>query len=309
MKAHLLVGIVLSFGLLSCGGGGESTVTPPEPPVNPPTNPKKIEIALSVTQQTVKGVRATDTGFESNDRVGLFVVNAQGNMSGTLSTTGNHVDNRPFTYSSRGWTPDVPVYWKDETTKADFYAYYPYTASADVTAYPFQVKADQSALTAYKASDFLWGRTMLVSPTAADVNITVKHILSSALIYVTPGDGFTTQTLAQATVSVKLQNVKTASTVNLSTGVPTLTGDVSTVTPYKDGDCYKALLPPQTVADGTALVVVTVDGRDYTLKTGCEFKTNTKHTLTVKVSKTSNGVNVGIGAWETDDEDHGGTAE
>lgn len=302
-----LSGIVGLIGLCSCGGGNDSIL--PDTPVTPSVDKEKIEIALSVTSQSIKEAKAIDEGFETNDAVGLFVVNAQGNSSGTLASSGNQVDNMRFTYTSSGWTPDSPVYWKDETTKADFYCYYPYTSSANVAEYPFQVKADQSTEANYKASDFLWGQTLLVSPTEADVNITVNHRMSNVLVYVTPGDGFSATTLAAASVSVQLQNVKTASAINLSTGTPTATGDVSAVVPYWDGACYKALLPPQTIADGTELVVITVDGKAYTLKTGCELKANTRHTLTVKVAKTGTGVNVGIGGWETDSNDYGGIAE
>ena len=60
---------------------------------------------------------------------------------------------------AEGRNPDTPVYWKDETTPADFYCYYPYMQTvSDVTAVPFSVKADQSTLENYKASELLWGK-------------------------------------------------------------------------------------------------------------------------------------------------------
>lgn len=312
MKAFYLSLFSSAVLLCSCSGSGGSN-DEPVIPEKPSTPSEKVAISLSVTQQSAqsasKASRATDTAFETNDAVGIYVVNYVSSAAGTLATTGNHVDNMKFTYASGAWTPASTIYWKDESTKADFYCYYPYATPSSVTAYPFSVKADQSAEANYKASDLLWGRTLGVTPTASDVNITVKHLMSNALVYVTPGDGFTAETLAAANVSVKLQHVKTSATYNLATGETTLTGDAGELVPYKEGDCYRTLLPAQNIASGTALVVVNADGKDYTLKTGCDFKSNTKHKITVKVSKTSNGVNVGIGAWETDDTDYGGIAE
>ena len=102
--------------------------------------------------------------------------------------------------------------------------------------------------------------------------------------------------------------VKTAATINLATGAATATGNATEVTPYLENGQYRALIVPQTTAEG-ALVVVTVDGVDYTLTRAMTFKANKQHKFTVTLNKVSNGVNVGIGGWETDEEDYGGSAE
>ena len=110
-------------------------------------------------------------------------------------------------------------------------------------------------------------------------------------------------------MKVNVRNVKTASTVNLSTGVVTATGSAAQMTPYKDNGFYRAVVVPQTVADGSELIVVTVDGTEYSLSRGMTFKPGKRHKFTVKVNKTGSGVNVGIGGWEEDEEDYGGSAE
>ena len=160
----------------------------------------------------------------------------------------------------------------------------------------------------YKASEFLWGKTAGVTPTEEAVNITTNHTFSNALIILKPGDGFTEATLAAATKSVKICGVKTNASINLTTGVATATGNTTEVTPYLDNGQYRALIVPQTTAEG-ALVVITVDGVDYTLSRAMTFKANKQHKFTVTLNKVSNGVNVGIGSWETDEEDYGGDAE
>ena len=264
----------------------------------PQPEEQKIPISISTTL-----TRATDSAFEAGDKVGIFVVNEPN----TLATSGNHVDNMGFTYSSK-WTPDTPIYWLDQTTKPDFYCYYPYAEGVSTTAHTFATKADQSSLVNYKASEFLWGKTSGIAPTEEAVNITTNHTFSNALVILKPGDGFTEATLAAATKSVKICGIKTNATINLTTGVATANGNATEVTPYLENGQYRALIVPQTTAEG-ALIVVTVDGVDYTLSRSMTFKANKQHKFTVTLNKVSNGVNVGIGGWETDEEDYGGSAE
>ena len=276
--------------MVSCSENLENVPTTPE------TDRRPINISTTLT-------RATDSVYEAGDKVGIFVVNEPN----TLVASGNHVDNMGFTYSTT-WTPDTPIYWLDKSTKADFYCYYPYAENVSTTAHTFATKANQSQLADYKASEFLWGKTAGIAPTEEAVNITTNHTFSNMVVILKPGDGFTDATLAAATKSVKICGVKTNATINLSTGVATATGNATEVTPYLDGTQYRALIVPQTTAEG-ALVVVTVDGVDYTLSRAMTFKANKQHKFTVTLNKVSNGVNVGIGGWESDEEDYGGDAE
>ena len=113
----------------------------------------KLPISISLN---VEPSRANDTAFESGDQLGLYVVNHTNVGAGTLANYNNHIDNMRFTLSS-DWTPDESIYWLDHSTKADFYAYYPYGEVSNVKAYEFSVKNDQSNEANYWASDFLWG--------------------------------------------------------------------------------------------------------------------------------------------------------
>lgn len=276
--------------MVSCSENVENVPTTPEADLLP------INISTTLT-------RATDSAFEVGDKVGIFVVNEPNE----LAASGNHVDNMGFTYSTK-WTPDTEIYWLDKSTKADFYCYYPYAEAANTTAHTFATKADQSSLANYKASEFLWGKTTGVAPTEEAVGITVNHTLSNMIVILKPGDGFTEESLAAATKSVKICGVKTGATIDLSTGVATANGNATEVVPYLEGSQYRALVVPQTTAEG-ALVVVTVNDTDYILSRAMTFKAGKQHKFTVTLNKSSNGVNIGIGGWTEDEEDYGGDAE
>lgn len=249
-----------------------------------------------------------ETTFENGDQVGLFVVNY--NADGTaavLKPLGNHVDNMLFTYHS-AWIPSKPVYWKDENTKADFYLYYPYCNTVNsVSAMPFNINTNQSTVAAYKTSDLLIGSTRHVAPTTTAVNIVAKHVMSQVEIVLKAGGGFTESSLSASKVSVSLNGLKASALVDIAAAAVKATGSVTTITPYKDGSVYRAIVVPQEVAQ-TNLITVNVDGRDYNLSKSFTFVSGKCHTFTVTLDKTSSGVNVIIGAWENDGVDNGGTA-
>ena len=291
------IAVLSAFTLSSCGGASDS----PEPA---PTTPgeKKMEIRISPSM-----TRATDFGFENGDRVGLYVVNYSGSTPGSLTTTGNHIDNMRFTYNGT-WTPDSPATWTDSKTHADFYLYYPYSDVLSVEAYPFSVKTDQSTEEAYKASDLMTGKTLNVTPSEESIAIPVSHVMSRIQIYLEAGNGFTAESLAKSDISVRINGVKCSSTVNIATGEVTPAGEATTLTPLSTDNYYKALIVPQTVGQGS-LITVTVDGRDYNLHKGFTFESAKSHKFTITLSKTSAEVNVTINPWIEDDNDNGGTAE
>ncbi len=271
---------------------------------------EKIPINISVGQQT----RANDTTYENGDEVGIYVVNYEGSTAGSLEEEGNQVDNMRFEYNGGAWTPDASIYWKDKSTSADFYAYYPYNASANVSAHSFSVQADQSTEDAFWASDFLWGKTTKVSPTKNAVPIETNHSLSRILVDIKPGNGFTAESWVAATKSVKICDVKTSATIDLSTGIATATGNNGEIIPLaaaKTGTTlsYKAMMIPQVVADNSKLIVVTVDGVDYVYRKGFTFKANTQHKFTITVNKSGSSVDVTIGEWTTEETPDVGTAE
>lgn len=274
-----------------------------------PQEPAQIPISLSCGITPIV-TRATDTGFETNDRIGLYVVNYNGDTPGTLLSGGNHVDNMQFTYNGT-WTPSTTIYWKDENTPADFYCYYPYGSDpADISALPFEVMADQSTEANYKASDFMWGKAANVSPTEQAVQIKLNHLFSCAVVKVAAGNGFTEDELAASDIQVKLNHAMRKAAINLNDGSLSPQGETGSVTLLRGANNeFKALVIPQDIASATDFITVTIDGEDFNMEKGFSFVSGHRHTFTVTVRKTSNGINVDIGAWVDDGTDNGGIAE
>lgn len=287
-RTLLLVTAALSIGVLSC----KKTPAPtPEP-----AKPLPINISIPLT-------RVTDSAYESGDVVGLFVVNG----GSTLSASGNHVDNEAFTFDGSTWKAGNDLYWKDGSTPASFYCYYPRIGNvSDISAIPFSVSTDQSAPSGYRASELLWGSRQNVAPTSDVVEITSTHRMSNLLVYITPGNGYSAETLALQDIEITLNNLKVNATLNAANGEVTATGTPADITPYLEADHFRALVPPQSLQDQT-LISLKVGDYSFSLKETITLKSNTRHTVTLTVNKVSEGINIGIGDWETDDQDYGGT--
>lgn len=302
---------VVNIFLLACSSGAENGVddepTPPQP--EKPTVRIPIGISTSIT-------RVTETAFESGDQIGLYVVNRNDDGSqNDLKPSGNYVDNMRYTYSYNTWTPDETVYWKDDKTCADFYLYYPYQA-AHVNENPmvFKVEADQSKVNSYKNSDVIVGSTMNVAPSQTTVYIASKHVMSQVIIALKPGEGFTDASLAASDIKVTLNIPAVSANIDLATGKvePIMNSDsesltMTPMTPYKDGNVYRAIVVPQQVAQ-TNLIKVNVGGSDFLFSKDFNFESGKSYTFNVTISKESSGLNATITGWDSDGVDYGGTA-
>lgn len=254
------------FLLASCGKDDIGT----DGPKPGPTEIITFEIGLSAGAD-FKSV------FEDGDQIGVFAVKHGQTLSATA--TGNHIHNVKLTYSSAGdgtWTPAESLWFPAENTMLDFYAYYPYDADAtDPTDIAFQVKTDQSGTTSansadksnYNLSDFLtaksdnsgsgWGE-------GSTVLLTFSHAL--AMVEVTVDDCVGAFHFNDE-VTVKLRGVKPGAALDLSAADGTTPGSgVSLATtgneatditmhriPDMDGYVYRALVPAQTLDEGTSI--------------------------------------------------------
>ena len=265
---------VVNIFLLACSTGAENGVddepTPPQP--EKPTVRIPIGISTYIT-------RVTETAYESGDRIGLYVVNRNDDGShNELKPSGNYVDNMRYTYSYNTWTPDETVYWKDDKTCADFYLYYPYQAGhVNENPMVFKVEADQSDVNSYKKSDVIVGSTLNVAPSQTTVHIASKHVMSRVVIALKPGEGFTDASPAASDVKVTLNVPAVSANIDLATGKvePIMNHDgesltMTPMTPYKDGNVYRAIVVPQQVAQ-TNLIKVNVDGRDFLFSKAFNF--------------------------------------
>ena len=275
--------------------------------------------------------RATESGFEGGDQIGLYAVNYSENntVAGTLVASGNQADNAKYTYNAEAlrWTTVRPVYYKDANTHADLYVYYPYQRNiGDVEAYTFEVAKDQTTaksdgiLGGYEASDLLWCKVTDVTPSENKVQVHMQHRMAGAQVLLVEGTGFDVNEFASVSKSVILLNTTRKATVNFQTGTVTKVGspqaDGIVMCPQQDGS-YRAVVVPQTIAD-VYLFAITIDGQTYRYRQGSNPIAYTAGHITgfaVTINKISPSgeytfdvVATGITAWTEDARDHAGEA-
>ena len=283
-------------------------------------------IQLSGEIEQVATTRVNDSGFCDGDEIGVYIVDYQGTTPGTLQNSGNRGNNVKHTYdeANNRWNSAYDVYWKDEHTPIDVYGYYPFGSPEDVNAYAFEVQKDQSTaatsagMGGYEASDFLWGKAGNIAPTDRVIMLPMRHRMSSPRITLVEGEGFADNEWAGLEKQVLIRNTKRNALINLADGTVTATGDVSETgtIPYKKDDAFRAIVVPQTIAAGTVLFSITVDGTAYSFskEEAFTYESGRMHNFSIRVDKkepageyTFTLIGESITPWENDDVSHDAT--
>lgn len=217
--------------------------------------------------------RVNDEGFADGDRMGVYVVDYEGDQPGTLRVNGNRANNVQHTLDAATgtWTPASPIYWKDKHTHVDIYSYYPMGHPQSIDLYPFNVQADQSqeaseaGMGSYEASDFLWGKSADMAPTTSSIHMAMHHRMACARVTLVMGEGFNAEGWAGMEKSLQLTNLVRKSTIDLATGIVTPRGEPekTATTPLHTGNEWRAIVVPQTVKAGTSMMDITLDRRPY----------------------------------------------
>lgn len=285
-----------------------------------------MNLQAEINQQYV--TRVNDNGFADGDHIGVFVTNYSNGEAPALALTGNHADNVRFTYdhASGTWTGATQLYWKDKVTPIDAYGYYPFDEElSSVTAYPFTVQRNQrdqvegETMYGYEASDFLWAKTEGVVPTAAAVTLRHKHIMAGIQVNLVEGVGFLEGEWAEAEKQVLVESSRLGATISLQSGTVTVDASsaVNTIIPQGSGDGYRAIVVPQTIAAGSTLFSITIDGQThkFTRSSAMVYHPFKLHKFTIEVNYSLptgdyqlNLLDEAVVAWENDAESHNGAA-
>lgn len=267
--------------------------------------------------------RVNDEGFADGDRMGVYVVDYEGDQPGTLRVNGNRANNVQHTLDAATgtWSPASPIYWKDKHTHVDIYSYYPMGHPQSIDLYPFDVQADQSqeasetGMGSYEASDFLWGKSADMAPTTSSIHMAMHHRMACARVTLVMGEGFNAEEWAGMEKSLQLTNLVRKSTIDLATGIVTPRGEAekTATTPLHTGNEWRAIVVPQTVKAGTSMMDITLDGRPYRFarQEDFTFQPGRMSNFTIKVDRkiptgslTLTLLGESITPWENDPTSH-----
>lgn len=298
----LILVILYALCILICGCSGDESLIGED----------DYAMSFSVVypgQQETKSVRATDTGFESSDVIGLYVTDA----TLPLQVSGNEINNEAMTYDGTVWKPSTTVYWNDDMSY-NVYAYYPYiTSPSSVDDCDFSVQTNQSTtrsadgLGGYEASDFLWALREGLTASKEPVQLTFKHRMSRLKILLIKGDDYEGELPSEDEIAVYVHNTVTDATIDMASGIVTKDpyGAGQTIQAKAlGGYAYAAIVVPQRVDYNLPLVEVVMKGVSYLVESRFQFKMGMQHTIALTISQNPEKVKIEIGGeiedWDDD---------
>ncbi len=249
--------------------------------------------------------RATETAFESGDKIGLYATEYNGDVASPLQISGNWANNVATTYNGTTWIPAKKIFWSEN--KMDVYGYYPYMTPTSIDEHLWSVQLDQStpetedALSGYEASDFLWGKATGVSQTDGDVQLEFKHICAKMVIKLVRGEKFTYD--FPKDTKVFLHSTVPTATINLEKGV--MSKDIYG-TRHKirarqvSVDTYEVILIPQSITERMPFIEVEMSGVSYMTEDMFSYRPGVQYSVAITLNSSPEQIEVEIGGEITD---------
>mgnify|MGYP002512371366 FL=1 len=248
---------ILSFTALLCSCSPAEVLLPEEPQAEQPV---ALELSMSTAELT-KGL-IKDTRLPDGSSVGITIKDDYGVYTGELFTNVKYTAQQES--GNQVWSSDSPVMLSSETGTA--YAYYPYAeACTDITA--ISIRANSTVQT-----DFMWGIPVSVSKDNRKATLVMKHALAAVRITYVRGTYSGTGNVSK--VSFGGNCIAVAGTLDATDGsISNLAGKGTMLTPPQITTTLSSTLQEFELiviptGEKQGKIVITIDGKDYTLEFG-----------------------------------------
>ena len=244
--------------------------------------------------------RATETAFESGDKIGIYATEYNGDVASPLQISGNWANNVATTYDGAIWTPAKKIFWSEN--RMDVYGYYPYMTPTSIDEHLWSVQLDQSApetadaLSGYEASDFLWGKATGVSQTDGDVQLEFKHRCSKLVVKLVKGKDYSGVLPTESELYIH-STVPTA-TIDFVNGAVTkyIYGEMETIKAKRvDDGTFEAIIIPQRMETRRPFLEYIANGVSYLYEGTFIFKAGKLHTLELTINSNPDQVEIEVG--------------
>lgn len=297
------IGILLAALAVSTScGNDEAELDVPGQPDEPNVEEKmQMDVLLAAESAVVS------TGVD----VGMYMQHYVDGRMVNLYAANNYVNNVRMKYDTDGWKSAEPIYWYDENSLSDIYAYAPYQSNVkDCRNMAVGVPTDQTSTAQLAAADLLWGRKLALNPTTSQIGVSLNHRFSQVNVSIAPEADFAEGELKATDLKVFINNVRCEGTLDLQTGTVALAGEPQTICARNNGDLsFTAIVMPQSLG---FVNLIRVEWGDvvYVLQRSIAFEAHRSYDLTVSINKKeATGLNIGISGWDIDDQDYGGVVE
>lgn len=259
MKKTLLFGFALGLILSGCNKDEDLN--------NAGTN------GVSFTSYMI-GSRATDTAWEPNDEIGVYMQNAgsEGYANVNVKYANSEADCNQFTSTS-------PItYPEGGTGTVNFMAVYPYNGDIADGNYTFTL-ADGDL----SENDIMYAPAPSIASGVTNVDLTFQHKLSKIILQLKDEQN---KAVTGATVSIDNQCVHGA--LNVADGTVSVAGDATytSVLTFAEGENgqYEVIVIPDEGREGRSIVITTTEGNTYRCPIGSiAFGNSQKYTFPVSL--------------------------
>ena len=249
--------------------------------------------------------RATETAFESGDKIGLYATEYSGDVASPLQISGNWANNVAVAYNGAVWTPAKKIVWSEN--KMDVYGYYPYMTPTSIDEHLWSVQLDQSthetadALSGYEASDFLWAKATGVAQADGDVQLEFKHRCSKLVVKLVKGADYSGILPTESELYIH-SSVPTA-TIDFVNGAVTkyVYGEMETIKARRvDDGTFEAIIIPQRMETRRPFLEYIANGVSYLYEGTFIFKAGKLHTLELTINSNPDQIEIEVGGNITD---------
>ena len=288
MKKTLLFGFALGMILSGCNKDEDLN--------NAGTN------GVSFTSYMI-GSRATDTAWEPNDEIGVYMQNAgsEGYAKVNVKYANSESDCNKFTSTS-------PItYPEGGTGTVSFMAVYPYNGDIADGNYTFTL-ADGDL----SKNDIMHASAPSIDSGVTNVNLTFQHKLSKIILQLKDE-----QNKAVTGATVRIDNQCVSGVLNVADGTVSVASDATytSVLTFAEGENgqYEVIVIPDEGREGRSIVITTKEGNTYRCPIGSiAFGNSQKYTFPVSLqAPASSGgetiINLEMGSLNIDDWNDGKT--
>ncbi len=232
-----------------------------------------LEIKFTAQVGTFQ-VKATDTGLELGDQVGLF--------AGSPVSA----NNVKMTWDGTALVPETRLFWTPgDERKVDFRAYYPYDPERTNGWSEYFVNADQSTHALFTASDFMVATTAS-NPSDGVVSFNFRHCFSKIVIHVD------NQLQDLQITDIYLSNVRgrvegEVSEYYNTIGLPGTIKTCKATTPEGE-PVWAVIIPAQSSLP--QLMITTADGKQFTYQSTYDIWFNQSCSYTAYVTLKENDI-------------------
>lgn len=259
MKKTLLFGFALGLILSGCNKDEDLN--------NAGTN------GVSFTSYMI-GSRATDTAWEPNDEIGVYMQNAgsEGYANVNVKYANSEADCNEFTSAS-------PItYPEGGTGTVSFMAVYPYNGNITDGNYTFTL-ADGDL----SKNDIMYADAPSIASGVTNVNLTFQHKLSKIILQLRDDQN---NAVTGATVRIDNQCVK--GVLNVADGVVSVAADATYTSEltFAEGENgqYEVIVIPDEGREGRSIVITTKEEKTYRCPVGnIAFGNSQKYTFPVSL--------------------------